>query len=348
MSNEITTTNTSLIRSLALGIFGSFIVALVVLSFVWPTKSMEAQNIPIAVVGSSEEISAFSDAVEEKSPGLFDIQEVTNKDESIVLIEQRETYGAVIFNGRGTAPEFLVASAANVAVATLITGLAQETQNQLRAQIQSMGGNPDSVSVDVTNVVPLNDSDATGAGLLSASFPIALGGLLAGILTTVLVSGIIRRIIAVIVFAFSASLLLTVILHSWFEFIGTDFVTTAVAFGMSILASGMFIIGCTSLLGMPGIAVGSVITLLVANPLSAASIPWQFLLEPWGFVGQNMVPGASNWLFRTITYFPSAETAYQWNVLITWSLIGLSMALLGYFLKEFHQKNKYENVNIGE
>lgn len=52
--------------------------------------------------------------------------------------------------------------------------------------------------------------------------------------------------------------------------------------GLTVLATSVFIIGCTSLVGRAGIGIGAVITMFIGNPLSAAATPWQFLAAPLG------------------------------------------------------------------
>ena len=125
--------------------------------------------------------------------------------------------------------------------------------------------------------------------------------------------------------------LLAVILQGWFGYLQGHFWVNALAMGLSIMAISTFIIGCTALLGRAGIVVGAIITMLFANPLSGASIPYQFLVQPWGQIGQLMVPGAANWLIRTLSYFPDADTTQQWLVIVVWLVVGVGLALIGHY-----------------
>ena len=101
--------------------------------------------------------------------------------------------------------------------------------------------------------------------------------------------------------------------------------------GLTVLATSVFIIGCTSLVGRAGIGIGAVITMFIGNPLSAAATPWQFLAAPWGAIGQFLVPGASNTLTRTLSYFPEASSAQQWWTLTGWVALGVTLTLVGHF-----------------
>ena len=96
------------------------------------------------------------------------------------------------------------------------------------------------------------------------------------------------------------------------------------AFGLSAMATATFILGCTAILGAPGIGIGAVVTMLLGNPLSGAQAPWQFMVEPWGRIGQYLVPGASNTLLRSLSYFPDAPMAQQWWTLMAWVAAGVA------------------------
>ena len=87
----------------------------------------------------------------------------------------------------------------------------------------------------------------------------------------------------------------------------------------------------TSLVGPPGIAIGAIVTMLIANPIAGAAAPPQFLPEPWGEVGQFFVPGASATLLRSVAYFPEAATLTQWLVLGAWLVGGVLLAMIGHF-----------------
>jgi hypothetical protein len=84
-------------------------------------------------------------------------------------------------------------------------------------------------------------------------------------------------------------------------------------------------------LGNAGVAVGSIVTMLIGNPLASSATPVQFLPEPWGAVGQWLVPGASTTLLRDLSYFPDASTLLPWLILAGWSALGVVLSLVGHF-----------------
>lgn len=307
-----------------LSIAGSLIVGLVVLAFLWPAKTMGAHDLPVGIAGPDAAVTAAKDAAQGHGQGAIDFVAAADRDDVIRQIETRETYGGIVLSATAP-PEVLTAPAGSAAATQLLTGLAAQLQAQVAQQAAVQGAVAPTVTV--TEVVPLASSDPSGAGLAATSFPMMLGGMLGGVLVAMLVAGPLRRIAALGGFSAATGLVLALVLHTWFEFLQGNFWLNALALGVSILATAAFIVGCASLLGRAGIGIGVVVTMLLANPISAAATPWQFLASPWGAIGQFFVPGASNWLLRSLSYFPAADDAKQWWILIGWIVLGIALTL---------------------
>lgn len=313
-----------------IGVVASVLLAVVVLAFLWPSKTAGTHDLPVSIAGPAASVSAVETALTES--GAFDFAEAADRDEAVSQIESRETYGAIILgDSAADAPEVLTAPAGSAVAAQLLTGAATQLQAQLAQQVAAGGGDAASVKVTVTQVVPLADTDTTGAGLAAASFPLAIGGMLGGVLISLLVVGAVRRLAAVGGFAVASGLILAFIMQTWFQYLQGDFLLNALAMGLTMLATSTFIVGCASLIGRAGLAIGAVITIFIGNPLSAAATPWQFLAAPWGAIGQFLVPGASSTLIRTLSYFPDANSAQQWWTLIGWVALGVILTLVGHF-----------------
>ncbi|GGI42628.1 hypothetical protein GCM10010988_39990 [Cnuibacter physcomitrellae] len=316
--------------AVGMGIAAAAILVVVILAFLWPSKTSGTHNLPVSIAGPAESVSALEAAL--GTSDTFEFVSAADRDQAVDQIQTRETYGAIVLGATaGTAPEVLTAPAASPVSAQLLSGVASQLQAQLAKQVAAAGGDPSSVTVTVTPVVPLSASDPTGAGLAAAAFPLAIGGMIGGILISLLVVGPLRRLAAVAGFAVVSGIATSLVMQTWFEYLQGDFWLNALAMGLTMLATASFIIGCTSLLGRAGIAVGAITTMFIGNPLSAAATPWQFLPEPWGVVGQYLVPGASNSLLRTLSYFPDANAAQQWWTLTAWAALGVVLTLAGHF-----------------
>ncbi|MET0784726.1 MAG: hypothetical protein ABWY53_10400, partial [Leifsonia flava] len=162
-------------------------------------------------------------------------------------------------------------------------------------------------------------------------FPMVIGGMIGGVLISLLVTGVWRRFAALATYAVVAGLGLTAIMQTWFGILQGDFLLNSVAVGLSLLATASVIVGATALIGRVGIAVGALLTMLIGNPLSAATQPMQFLPGAWGEIGQFFVPGASTTLLRDLSYFPDADATQAWLVLGGWAVAGIVLSFLGHF-----------------
>ena len=340
------------------GLLGSLIVAVIVMAFVWPAATSQPQNLPVGISGPAEAVTAVEDKLAEQDPAPFVLHEVESHDDAVSQIESRELYGAILL---GDEPEVLIATAASPVAAQALRGVATQLQSQIDTAAKTAltdqltaivgalkagqmpplpdgaaGAPPAIPTVTVTDVVPLADGDSAGSGLAASVFPMVLGGMLGGILLTLLVQGVVRRLVGLVVFGLAAGALIALVMQTWFGILTGDWLLNAAVLGLGVTATSALIVGLAALMGPPGIAVGAVITMFIANPIAGAALPPQFLPEPWGAVGQFFVPGASANLLRSVMYFPDASTWAQWTILGAWLVGGVILALIG------HQRNRAE------
>ena len=375
MNNETTTAVTaeavtaaapersSWIKVISTSLLASLIVAVVILAFTWPTKTMEAKNLPVSIAGPEVTVSQFEQSLKDKGIETFELKQASSREEAEQQIKQRETYGAIIFT-EGAAPEVLTAPAANAAATQMLNGVATQLNAQIQqkalaaktealtqavqaggeqgaqaaAQLEQMKVQAEQASamaVKTTAVVPLNDVDTSGTGIAISAFPLVIGGILGGSFSALRVNGTWRRFATAILYAVIGGGLTALILNVWFGIIPGDFATLWAAFGATYLATASFIVGVSALASpMIGLGVGAVITMFIGNPISGASMPSVFLPGAWGQIGQMLVPGASSTLLRSIAYFPEAATSDQWLVLGSWIVFGLLTGVIGWAAKE--------------
>lgn len=332
--------HTPWLRSIALALGAAAAVLVVLLAFLWPTVTSTVKDLRIAIAGDSAQTTQVQKQLDSSADGVFDITTVASRADAVHLIQTREAYGAIVL---GDAPEVLTASANGAAVSQLLGQVASTIQKQANAQAAAAvqqavaagkapaGTVAPTITVTVTDVVPLASGDSRGLGLAASSFPLVLGGMLGGILISLLVAGSGRRLVAVVVYAVVGGLAVTGVMQGWFGILQGDFLLNSLAVGLSMFATAGFIVGMNALIGRAGIPVGAVLTMLVGNPLSAAAQPLQFITGPWGAIGQWFVPGASVTLLRDLSYFPDADPSGAWLVLIGWAALGLIGMLAGHF-----------------
>lgn len=370
MNNEPTTKTpaetperSSWIKVISTSLLASLIVAVVILAFTWPTKTMEAKNLPVSITGPEVTVSQFEQSLKDRGIETFELKQATSREDAENQIKQRETYGAIVFT-EGAAPEVLTAPAANAAATQMLNSVATQLNAQIQqkaltaktealtqavqaggeqgaqaaAQLEQMKAQAEQASamtVKTTAVVPLSESDSSGSGIAISAFPLVIGGILGGSFSALRVNGTWRRFATATLYAVIGGALTALILNVWFGLIPGDFATLWAAFSATYLATASFIVGVSSLSSpMVGLGVGAVITMFIGNPISGATMPSVFLPGAWGAIGQMMVPGASSTLLRSIAYFPEAATSGQWLVLASWIACGLLAGVIGWALKE--------------
>jgi len=290
------------------GVLAGAIVALVALAFLWPVATSEAHDLPVGVVGGQLPQSANLPV----DPTTYD-----SRADAVQAIQEREVYGAFVLGTGG--PEVLVAGADGTAAVSLLEGVG----HQLAAE-QGM-------QLTTTDVVPLSEDDPTGAGISAMGFPLVLGGILGGVLVSLLVAGVARRLLALAVYSAVGGLLVALVTGPLLGILGGHFWLEALVIAVGMLGTASTVVGLNALLGTPGIAVGAVITMLIGNPISGATLPYQFIAGPWGAIGQYFVPGAAASLVREVNYFPGASSLHEWVVLLAWILVGVLLSLLGHY-----------------
>ncbi|OJX62280.1 MAG: hypothetical protein BGO95_08070 [Micrococcales bacterium 73-13] len=322
-------------RSALLGIVLAAVVGVIVIAFSWPSVTASPRDLPIAITGPQALVDPVASAIAEQADGAFRLAVVEDRAAAVTAIERREAYGAIVLAAPPAAPEVLSASAASPVTHQLmgqlrlqLQGLAQQTAAQ---QAAAMGIPAPTVTVELTDVVPLLASDPRGTGMTAAAFPLVLGGMIGGIGLTMAIGGAWRRVVALLVYSVVGGLAIPAIMQGWFGVLGGDYLMNAAAFGLTLLAIGAPIVGFASLVGRAGVAIGPVLFLLIVNPISGAAMPKEFLPVPWGDVGQWFPPGAGATLIRDLSYFPSADLTFPWLVLAIWAAGGLALAVLGHF-----------------
>ena len=353
----------SWIKVISTSLLASLIVAVVILAFTWPTKTMEAKNLPVSITGPEVTVSEFEQSLKDRGIETFELKQATSREDAENQIKQRETYGAIVFT-EGAAPEVLTAPAANAAATQMLNGVATQLNAQIQqkalaaktealtqavqaggeqgaqaaAQLEQMKAEAEQASamtVKTTAVVPLSESDSSGSGIAISAFPRVIGGILGGSFSALRVNGTWRRFVTATLYAVIGGALTALILNVWFGLIPGDFATLWAAFSATYLATASFIVGVSALSSpLAGLGLGAVITMFIGNPISGASMPSVFLPGAWGAIGQMMVPGASSTLLRSIAYFPEAATSGQWLVLGSWIAFGLLAGVIGWALKE--------------
>ena len=313
----MSTSPTPVSRSAVLAVTAAVAVllAVVLTAFAWPAVRSAPHDLPLAVAGPPPAVAQLSAALEQASPGAFDVRPVDDEAAARAAIEDRDVSGAVVVDAGG--PRLLVASAASPAVATAL--------RQVAAGLGAASGTP----VAVEDVVPAPAADPRGAGLAAAALPLALGGIATAGLTSRLVRGRARQAATALAAAAAGGAVTATVLGTWLGSVEGSWWTTSAVVALGIAATALVLLGLHDLLGTPGLALGAATTVLLGNPLSGLAGAPELLPQGWGTVGQWLPPGATGTLLRATAWFDGAGAGPALLVLAVWCSAGLTLLAVG-------------------
>jgi hypothetical protein len=303
--------------SLKLGIFLAIAVvalqALIVPLFAGPAAHIGPRDLPIAVAGPPPAATGLAGQVTGQHPGAFDVRLLPDAVAADAAIKDRAVYAAIVLAPAG--PALHVASAASPTVAALLT----------QSATQFAGGRP----VPVTDVVPVDPDDPRGAGFGAGFLPLAVTGLLAGVLIFLLVQRRAARLSALVAFGVLAGLAGAGVQQYWLGVLPGDYLANAGVMGLFALAVAGTVAGLGALLDRAGLALGALVVFLVGNALSGVGSAPELLPQPWGEVGQWLPIGAGGTLLRSVAYFDGHGAGAALTVLTAYAIVGLILVAAG-------------------
>jgi hypothetical protein len=284
--------------------------ALLVPLFAGPSAHLAPRDLPLAVAGPAPAAQQLAAQLQAKEPGAFDVQLVADAAAADNKIKTREVYGAIVLGSNG--PAMHVASAASPTVAALLT----QAGTQFGA-------------VSTTDVLPADPDDPRGAAFGSGFLPLAITGLLAGVLIFLFVPRRAARLLALATFAVVAGFAGAAVLQLWLGVLPGDYLTDAAVLGLFALAVSGTIAGLGALLGRAGLALGALTVFLIGNALSGVASAAELLPQPWGTFGQSLPIGAGATLLRSVAYFDGNGSARAVTVLLAYAIGGLALVAVG-------------------
>ena len=301
----------------AMPVIHATLVTLLLFLFTWPAATAEPRDVPIGVVGPAPAADQISSMLEQRQPGAFAVTVYAAPNEATEAIQNREIYGAIVV---GQAVEVQVASAANPAVAQLITSLGD---NLMAGNLAQQGIQVPTVTV--TELAPLPEADVRGMILGSASLPVVMGGIALGALVSLRVRGAWTQLSVV-----GASALLSGSALAWgmgpgLGALSGDYWTNAITLAAILGAFGFPLVAAHRLAGLGGFGLVAATFFLLGNPLSGISLPPEFYPSVWGEIGQLRPLGAGFDLLKSLNFFESASNQAPLWVLGTWILAALAL-----------------------
>ncbi|WP_406010258.1 ABC transporter permease [Streptomyces sp. NBC_00637] len=305
-------------RLIAVVLLVPTLAAVALWAFAWPAARTAPRDLPLGVAGPTAAVARLEEQLN-RHEGAFEVHRYADEAAARDAVEDRTVYGAVVATTEG--PELLTASAASPVVAQLL-------QQTVTRQAAASG-----TRLKTVDVVPAPAADPRGSALVASVLPLALAGIAAGAVASLLGLRGVRAVVALVGAAALVGLVGAALTHSWLGVLTGDWWAEAAALGLSTLAVSAAVAGCAALVGTPGIGAVSFVVMFLGNPFSGAASAPRMLPEPVGVIGQWLPPGAGTTLLRSVSFFDGAAATGPALTLVWWAALGLGAVLLGARLK---------------
>jgi hypothetical protein len=271
-------------------------------------------DLPVAIIGSPQEVGALARQLERSAPGAYEVRAYSSPVKARTAILHRKVYGAF---EAGPRPSLLVAGAASLAVERV---LEQTFRAATRAQGQPLV---------VHDVVALPRSDSSGATSFSAILSLTIAGILGtSILYTVTQHRPLAvRLAAILALGIGAGLVAALAANVVVDAFPGEFLGVWGVATLFVLAVALPIAAFQVLLGLPGTGVGFIVFVVVGSPSSGGGTAPELLPGFWRAVSQLLPPGAGTTAMRDVVYFHGHGATSALLVLGTYAILGAIGAL---------------------
>lgn len=291
------------------------VLTLMLLAFAAPALGSGPSGLPLAVSGPPQATSQVVAALDQQAPGTFDVTMHATADEAKQAILDREAIGGISVGPRGVTIQ--TAAGAGAAYTQLLTGIGSGLEESGQ-------------QVTHEELAPTTTDDPSTIGVATLGMPLVFGGMAtAAILLLVFKGSFGSRLLGAGSIAVLGGLVAAAVLQLGFGAFDASYWQVALAIAFGIFAISSTVLGLGTLLGTPGIGLGAVTMLFVANPLSGLANGPQWLPSPWGEVGQYLPIGAAGSLIRSVAFFDGGGGTHPALVLGAWVLAGVALGLIG-------------------
>ena len=290
-------------------------VALMLLAFAAPALHSGPEDLPLAVSGPEPATSQVTAALDEQVPGAFDVTTYATEQEAAEAITDREAIGGIAVGPKGVTVQ--TASGAGAAYVQLLKGVG--------AGLEKSGQ-----KVTYVELAPTTTDDPQAVGVSTLGLPLVFGGMAtAALLLLVYKGSTLMRFVGATTLALLAGFVSAAILQLGFDALDGSYWLTSLSISAGILAISATVLGLGTLLGTPGIGIGALTMLFVANPLSGLANGPDWLPGVRGPIGQLLPVGAAGSLVRSVAFFDGGGATSHLVVLACWIVGGVALAGLG-------------------
>ena len=271
----------------------------------------QPHDLPVAVVGSSEQVRSVAAALQEAEPGHLAVRPLADEAAARDAVRHADVYGALLLGG--PQPRLLVAGAQGQGVTSTLTGSFTPIAAQSGQQLQ------------VEDVQPLAPGDTRGLGIFYGAFGVVLGGFLFGITSYSAAPQLpLRwRVLSILLFATLSGVLVAWAADVLFAAVPAGFGIVALLVGLLALAVAAPAALVLRAIGSAGTFVTSLSLIILGNATSTGNLPAQYL-PPWMQpLSSVLPPGVAVRALRGATYFGDDGVVRALWVLATWAIVPL-------------------------
>jgi hypothetical protein len=286
-------------------VMGVVLVTLFAFFFVYPAHNPEPNGLPVAVVGDETIVG-----VDTAGDG-FDAVRFEDETAAREAILDREVYGAFV---SGSPPRVVIASAASLPAAQLLTGVA-EAARATPVDVRELDeDDPRNVSINLTG--------------LATTITSILGALLLFNLAPRLPAA--WRLASLALFALFGGAMAMLVVQVLIGALPGSYLALTGVVALAIFAVASVSAAIIGAIGFPGVGLSFMLFLMLGNPGSGAASAPELLPEPWKTGGQLLPPGAAATGLRNVAYFGAAQAEMWLTVLVVYAVIGIaSLGTLG-------------------
>jgi hypothetical protein len=262
-------------------------------------------RLPVAVVAPAPAVAQIRRAVGTKPGDPLDLRTATDPQQARHQLETGQVVGVYLPGGDHS--RLWVASAQGLAVSQTVTGIFTSVAAGSR--------------LEVVDVVPLTREDPRGLSLFYLVFGITLGAFIFGQTSHLYgkrlsASG---KLIQALSFAVPLGLTGAMIAHTWLAVLPGPLLAIAGVLALLALAAGLFTLALTELFGDPGIAVATLVAVILGNVVAGGATPTYFLPDGFRQLTPALPSGAATQALRHLAYFDPAAATRPVLVLAAWA-----------------------------
>jgi hypothetical protein len=230
-------------------------------------------------------------------------------------IKNNDVYAAYVVQGGHD--QLLVSDAHGAIAYHTLTGIFTDIAAARGSQLQ------------VTLVAPAVPADPNGISVFYLIFGITLGAFLFG--QTSFAFGrhlpVRQKLVQTLVFSVLLGLIGTAVARLWIHVLPGSPVAEAGILIFLCAAVGAFTLAITTLLKDAGVAIATIVGLILGTAISGGPVPASFLPSGFAFFSSAVAPGAATTALRDVAYFNPGAVTGPLLVLAAWLVVSVAVVL---------------------